>query len=201
MSADMPWNVNGVEPEAREAARMAARRKGIPVGQWLTQTILTSASQELKHSSRRNGAGHNGTGSGTDDRSDDDIDPSEDPDVPDLVQRSQEARSNGFGAAKDAPIGRSGPPALTPEAILESIQKLAARVEDAETRTTEVIEPLADRIASLDDQIGEIKQRGPVSTAPVERAMMRLTERLEKLEGGGSSDDRRGLMEKLFSRG
>ena len=71
MSADMPWNVNGVEPEAREAARMAARRKGIPVGQWLTQTILTSASQELKHSSRRNGAGHNGTGSGADDRSGD----------------------------------------------------------------------------------------------------------------------------------
>ena len=89
---------------------------------------------------------------------------------------------------------------MTPEAILESIQKLATRVEEAESRTTEAIAPLADRIASLDDQIGEIRERSPVSTAPVERAMMRLTERLEKLESERNATTRKGLAGRLFGR-
>ena len=36
----LPWNVAGVPPEAREAARAAARREGLSVGEWLTRKIL-----------------------------------------------------------------------------------------------------------------------------------------------------------------
>lgn len=189
MASDIPWSVKGVEPEAQEAAKMAARRQGVPVGQWLTHTILAAAALELKHQGRRgaNAAKANGGGE-------------EDPNAPDLVSRSQEATLDKMAAGEKL-NGRSGPPALTPEAILESIQKLAARVEEAETRTSEAIAPLADRIASLDNQIGEIKDRAPVGTAPVERAMMRLTERLEKLESERGPAERRGLAGRLFGRG
>ncbi len=44
MRAELPWNVAGIPPEAREAARAAARREGLSVGEWLTRRILRSFS-------------------------------------------------------------------------------------------------------------------------------------------------------------
>jgi localization factor PodJL len=44
MRPDLPWNVAGIPPEAREAARAAARREGLPVGEWLTRRILREIS-------------------------------------------------------------------------------------------------------------------------------------------------------------
>src|SRR3984885_11472733 len=40
MQPDLPWNVAGIPPEAREAARASARREGLSVGEWLTRRIL-----------------------------------------------------------------------------------------------------------------------------------------------------------------
>jgi localization factor PodJL len=45
MRAELPWNVAGIPPEAREAARAAARREGLSVGEWLTRRILRSFSE------------------------------------------------------------------------------------------------------------------------------------------------------------
>ena len=36
-----------MEPEAREAAKIAARRAGMTLGQWLNQTIRTTAAEQL----------------------------------------------------------------------------------------------------------------------------------------------------------
>src|SRR6185437_15826370 len=44
MRAELPWNVAGIPPEAREAARAAARREGLSVVEWLTRRILRSFS-------------------------------------------------------------------------------------------------------------------------------------------------------------
>src|SRR3954469_7986402 len=44
MRAELPWNVAGIPPEVREAARAAARREGLSVGEWLTRRILRSFS-------------------------------------------------------------------------------------------------------------------------------------------------------------
>jgi localization factor PodJL len=44
MRPELPWNVAGIPPEAREAARAAARREGLSVGEWLTRRILRSFS-------------------------------------------------------------------------------------------------------------------------------------------------------------
>src|ERR1700761_2934833 len=44
MRAELPWNVAGIPPEAREAARAAARREGLSVGEWLTRRIMRSFS-------------------------------------------------------------------------------------------------------------------------------------------------------------
>lgn len=42
MRPELPWNVAGIPPEAREAARAAARREGLSVGEWLTRRIIRS---------------------------------------------------------------------------------------------------------------------------------------------------------------
>jgi localization factor PodJL len=44
MRPDLPWNVAGISTEAREAARAAARREGLSVGEWLTRRIVSGLS-------------------------------------------------------------------------------------------------------------------------------------------------------------
>ena len=39
----VPWHVEGVHPNARDAARDAARRRGLSVGQWLNSLIAEGA--------------------------------------------------------------------------------------------------------------------------------------------------------------
>jgi localization factor PodJL len=45
MQPDLPWNVAGIPPEAREAARAAARREGLSVGEWLTRRIMRTLAE------------------------------------------------------------------------------------------------------------------------------------------------------------
>ena len=46
--ANSPWSVKGIDPETREAAKVAARRAGMPVGAWLSQVIRQAAVTQLK---------------------------------------------------------------------------------------------------------------------------------------------------------
>lgn len=48
MSKPVSWILEGVEPEAQEAAKLAAKRAGLPLGTWITQTLMTAAATELK---------------------------------------------------------------------------------------------------------------------------------------------------------
>ena len=45
MNKAVPWNINGVGFDAREAAREAARRQGKSLGEWLKKVI----DEALKH--------------------------------------------------------------------------------------------------------------------------------------------------------
>jgi len=40
MKPGVPWSVKGIEPQAREAAKDAARRAGLTLGEWLNRMIL-----------------------------------------------------------------------------------------------------------------------------------------------------------------
>lgn len=168
LNTDTQWALDDVEPEAREAAKLAARKARMTIGGWLSQAILKAATDELKH--RRNGAAGPAQSGGSD-------------------SAYGSGRTNGGGHGTLAP---------THEVVLESIQRLAGRLEMAEQHTAETIRPLAEKVSLLSQRIEEVGSKGDVSTAPLERAMMRLTERLERLESelGGKEGGRRGL----FSR-
>jgi localization factor PodJL len=53
MSASVPWSVNAVEPEAWAAARDAARRAGMSVGEWLETAIRENAGETNARRGRR----------------------------------------------------------------------------------------------------------------------------------------------------
>jgi localization factor PodJL len=159
--SNVPWSVKGVEHEAREAAKLAARKAGLPLGVWLSQTIHAAAAQQLKSSSG-----------------------------PTVYAGSAYSSSNG-----DAPAGSSvpRPPALTPEAVLERINRLAGRLAESEARTAEALAPIVEKVAQLSAQIEE-GQGGSagsrIDVDPLERAMMRMTERLDRIEEGKGSAPR-----------
>jgi localization factor PodJL len=134
-----PWSVKGIDPETREAAKVAARRAGMPVGAWLTQVIRQAAVTQVKG-------------------------------IPQTAisdESSAGTPPSGHGAASV--------PAPTMQTIFENLQKLLTRVER--------IEQAAERVAAP-------------SVAPLERAMVRIAERLDRVEEGVGRNDkpaRRGL--------
>jgi localization factor PodJL len=48
MKPGVPWSVKGIEPEAREAAKYAARRSGMTLGEWLNSVILEQADSAIQ---------------------------------------------------------------------------------------------------------------------------------------------------------
>ncbi len=46
MKPNAPWSVKGIERDARETAKEAARREGMTVGEWLSQVIYTAGDPE-----------------------------------------------------------------------------------------------------------------------------------------------------------
>ena len=46
MKPGIPWSVKGIGEDAREAAKLAARRSGITLGEWLNSVILEQAEPE-----------------------------------------------------------------------------------------------------------------------------------------------------------
>ena len=53
MKAGVPWSVKGIEPETRAAAKAAARRAGLTLGEWLSQKINETDDAETAASLRR----------------------------------------------------------------------------------------------------------------------------------------------------
>jgi localization factor PodJL len=47
MDVNQPLSVKGIEPEAREAAKLAARRAGMTLGAWLNRVIHQAAAEAL----------------------------------------------------------------------------------------------------------------------------------------------------------
>lgn len=219
MTSNTPWSVKGVAHEAREAAKIAARKAGQPVGLWLSQTILSAATQELK---RGYGA---------------ERPPPNYPQAPNSGYPPRPGYSQGYGQGQGAGYGEPPPydggprpPALTTQAVIESINKLSTRIDAAEQRTTAQIKPIMDKVDQLATQIERVDQAAsqigriddlavqiedmktkatsPVTTAPVERAVMRMSERLQKLEQRNAGSARGepsakggGLFSRLFKRG
>ena len=45
MNKAVPWSIKGVDFDAREAAKEAARRDGVTLGEWMNRAISTRAAE------------------------------------------------------------------------------------------------------------------------------------------------------------
>lgn len=45
---ETPWSVRGISHETRTAAKKAARRSGLTIGEWMERTLQEAAQRDLK---------------------------------------------------------------------------------------------------------------------------------------------------------
>ncbi len=157
MRPAVPWSVKGIEPEAREAAKQAARRAGMTLGAWLNQAIIVNSTDDVDAGPQGGGmhpmgpgyigqpAGYDypSTGQPSNPLAGLDLSPITDT-MSDIIQRmdSTDQRVDGLldalerqlqpetaNAAHAAPLAA---PAPIVDPITQKLQSLSERIEDAE---------------------------------------------------------------------
>lgn len=212
MDRSQPWSVKGIDPETRQAAKMAARRAGLTVGAWLNQAIRRAAAEELGMP------------------------------APGRPESPAQAPPHTFGAVpypqpyaatdRADPAGGAAPQLPSPavETLLDALRrqteevKAAIRDSTEELRfNTDKIQPLSERIRPMSErietiagrleQVGEVDrrlteaerkaERASLQITPLERTLTRLFERLDGDDRLPAPDydgryRRRGLLGKIF---
>jgi localization factor PodJL len=174
MKPGVPWSVKGIEPDMREAAKIAARRSGMTLGEWLNSKILETAddipdtrpdlyarsSQAPTHALER-------TASRLEDIAE---------------QLSRLSRRDSETAQRvAAPIEQR----LSPDN--EALHKILSRVDSNERQTVEAFTAVNDRLSVLGRQITQASKR---ETRPdenpgyvaLEKAVRNIVEHMESSE-------------------
>jgi len=173
MSAAAPWSVKGIDPKAREIAKDLARRSGMTLGEWLNQVILEDGGAEV----------------------DDEPAP-----VPRATfgARAYSDQPPGPAQAGRGTFGAAGAyrrieapehPGDEVFRVTEALDRLSARIEAAEHRSTlaisgidQSVSGLVSRLTASEREQTAVSARfeGAVDDLRVEQA--RLTERVRRTE-------------------
>lgn len=184
MRSGVPWSVKGIEPEAREAAKQAARRAGVTLGVWLNQVIMDGGTDEVGLSDASSSLHAGGETRGT-------ADPS-----------SFASPSH----AASAPRGTEGFAgeriAIDMEPVAEAVRGIVSRMEQSERRTQDFARRMEQSVGMLSERLEESERQidhaapGARALDPLERKIQQLAERLEDAERGRSSFGRKGSDDK-----
>ena len=135
MKPGIPWSVKGIGPEAREAAKDAARRSGMTLGEWLNAIILEQQGGTATPASADVGDGS--------------------------VQSQLDALSEQIrrlaNEGQDTAVGLYPGSSDTDRRLLEDI---AERVNSNERYTVEALTAVNDRLVSLAEHIGAAAKAG-----------------------------------------
>jgi localization factor PodJL len=167
MKPGVPWSVKGIEPDAREAAKIAARRSGMTLGEWLNSKILETSDEipdmqvEPVRAPRSNHALER-----TANRLEDIAE-----------QLSRLSRRDADTAQRVAPVQSD-----------DSMHRILSRVESNERQTVEAFTAVNDRLSILGRQITQAVR--PQSTKPednpgyvaLEKAVRNIVEHMESSE-------------------
>lgn len=186
MAENNDWLIEGVRPECREAAKIAARRAGMSIGDWLNRTIMATVREELGGASKPSGNAQL-------------------PALPmaELVKaiemlatevKDQNRRTSEQIESRSRELAER---AFVP--VAESVANLERNLDDK-----------LGRLNGLDDVaevIGRVKESGDkadkasLALAPLERTVLRMAERLEELDGDRRPRRQPGFIARLFGRG
>ena len=168
MRPGVPWSVKGIEPEAREAAKQAARRAGVTLGAWLNQVIMDTGTDEVGTDSAGSAAYRHAY-------------------APPPEAMPQPAPAERSPAGVDlAPVA---------EAVREVVQRVEnseRRTAEMTRRLEATVGQRAQRIDQsehdMDDRYAEARVSDARSLDPLDRKLQQLHERMERAErarGGG----------------
>ena len=196
MKPGIPWSVKGIEPDVREAAKQAARRSGMTLGEWLNSTILEQAeeaedeSREVRPSAIK-ARGSTSTLERTASRLEDIAE-----------QLSMLSRRESATAPRQAKTLAS-----EQAADQEALQRVLARVEGNERQTVEAFTAVNDRLSVIGRQLAQTaKESAKVASATrledqpayasLEKAVRNIVEHMETSEKR-NRDNFKSLQERL----
>ena len=173
MKPGIPWSVKGIEPETREAAKDAARRSGMTLGEWLNSMILDSADSPEPESVpmtryQRPATSRDETSIRLEDIAE---------------QLSRIARRE-----QDTAPSRSGYAHETRSEDTETLSKILNRIESNERQTVEAFSAVNERLAILGRQIVQSKPatlarpEEPAAFKSLETAVRNIVEHIEVSE-------------------
>jgi localization factor PodJL len=165
MKPGIPWSVKGIEPEAREAAKLAARKAGLTLGEWLNSVIFDQSAHIVGQQADSH-AWENYVSSP----------PPPEPPRPDFAPRQPAARVDRRDdsalrlqdiAQQLADLAQrerqSAPPPATERsraAEREEFERVLERVDENERQTVEALTAVNERLTLLARQIGQVGRSG-----------------------------------------
>lgn len=165
MTSGAPWSVKGIDPKAREIAKGLARRSGLTLGEWLNQVILED----------------NGT--------------SDDPAPTDYAadrygsDRRSASLAPGLGGEPYRRYEAPGHMGDEMARVGEALDRLSARIEAAEHRSSQAIAGIDESVASLLSRLTVAERDQTAVAARFEGAVddlrtdqARAAERLRRIE-------------------
>ena len=162
MKPGIPWSVKGIEAEAREAAKYAARRSGMTLGEWLNSVILEQADNkdDIEHRySRRMPASAR--------HSLDDAD-----DLRQRLDHLSEQLSSLNLRDQDTATGRYLARSIQDPEADPALKSVMRRLENNEIHFTAAIDKIAERIDELGGQLDQ--PQPPVTDERVDDLMARM---------------------------
>lgn len=185
MSQSLPWSIEDLEPETRDAARRAARRAGLSVDEWLDLTMRDQETSTNRSQGRYHEAG-------------DDMARDMARDTGRDMER--ELSYSGYSRA-DTASHRFSPSRLSPEeaeALLVKAATSEKRARDADSRTAEMLESITRWMEKTENRIlaGErsTSERQERTASVMADAIKTVGSRLNDVERR-SGDERRAYPE------
>jgi localization factor PodJL len=174
MKPGLPWSVKGIGPDVREAAKLAARRSGMTLGEWLNSTILELAegSEDTEVAAPRARA------------------PSPTPSIERTASRLEDIAEKlaRISIGESSTASRFGIHAAQQEPDREGLHRVLSRVESNERQTVEAFTAVNERLSALSRQLSQraIAAAPRVEDQPgyqnLEKAVRSIVEHMESSE-------------------
>jgi ElaB/YqjD/DUF883 family membrane-anchored ribosome-binding protein len=175
MRPGIPWSIKGVEPQAREAAKIAARRAGMTLGEWLNTVLLDADdfAPEPDYRPPHRAAGRYEA-------------PRYGPEVHERLDDLATQIGRLAQRQADTAVSRVVEPKIDLNPLSDLVRGLVDRMERSEKRSVDSMEEFDRRLNRLSDKlihdIGRGDSAGTAGTQGFERALKNIVDHIEQNE-------------------
>ena len=176
MKPGLPWSVKGIEPDVREAAKLAARRSGMTPGEWLNSTILDQADGADEAPPTAAWRARTSTAAPSIERAASRLE-----DIAEKLAR--------ISIGESSTATRFGIHAAQQEPDREGVHRVLSRVESNERQTVEAFTSVNERLSALSRQMAQGQRAQPIPRIEeqpgyqnLEKAVRSIVEHMETSE-------------------